>query len=175
MAINSMLCKVDSLLATAYKEPKGKMEEKQIKMSLPISDHGKQYLLYSFDKSGKLANNTKAIDLQPYFKANTGVKSMCDYFLFCWEKGKLYVLLIELKQGKNNVRRQLLAGKLFALNIVSTLNRVEDTTIQPEIRKISIRDNYIIRKGTSMKSIVYDSDSFCTFNGSEFHLPEFLK
>ena len=175
MAINNVLCKVDSLLSTVYKEPKGKMEEKKIKMSLSISDHGRQYLLYSFDKVVRFANNTKAADLQPYFKTNAGVKSMCDYFLFCWERGKLYVLLIELKQGANNVTHQLLAGKLFALYIISTLNRVENTTIQPEIRRIAVRNSYIIKKGTSMKSVVYDSDSFCTFAGSEFHLPEFLK
>jgi len=170
-----MLCKVDSLLADAYKEQSGKLQETQINMSLAINDYGKQYLLYSFDKVVKLRKSDKSIDLLPFFKANAGVKSMCDYFLFCWDRGKLYVLLIELKQGEEQVTRQLSAGNCFASFIVNTLNRVENTSISPVIRRISIRDFYINRKGTSMKPVVYNDESFCTFEGSEFHLPEFLK
>lgn len=175
MATNNLLCKVDSLLADAYKERQRRLEETQIDMSLDINDYGKDYLLYSFDKVVKRAKGEKSIDLQPYFKSSEGVKSMCDYFLFCWERGKLYVLLIELKQGKEQVRRQLDAGNLFATYLINTLNRVENMKIKPEIRKISIRDYHIAKKGTSMKSVVYDSNSFCTFDGSAFHLPEFLK
>ena len=144
-------------------------------MSLNITDFKRKYLLYSFDKVVKTTKGNKAIDLQPYFSSNEGVKKMCDYFLFCWEEGKLYVLLIELKQGGEQVTKQLDAGKVFATFIVSTLNRVEKLNIKPVIRKISVRDSHILRKGTSMKSVVYDKDSFCTFDGSVFVLPEFLK
>lgn len=175
MATSNILCKVDSLLSTKYKEPLGKLEEIQIGMSLDINDYGKKYLLYSFDKIVKQNKSSKAVDLQPYFNANKGVKSMCDYFLFCWEKGQLFILLIELKQGEEQVTHQLSAGSVFAEYIVSTLNRVENITINPVIRKISIRDYHIYRKGTSMKSIVYNKESFCTFEGSTFQLLEFLK
>lgn len=175
MATKSFLSKIDTLLKAAYKEPLGRLEESQVEMSLEINDFGRKYLLYSFDKIVKSAKGGKAIDLQPYFESNEGVKSMCDYFLFCWEHGKLYVLLIELKQGDEQVTRQLAAGNVFATYIVSTLNRVEKINIKPVIRKVSIRDSHILRKGTSMKSVVYDKDSFCTFDGSVFVLPEFLK
>lgn len=175
MATNSLLSKVDSLLTDAYKERPGKLEEQQIEMSLDINDYGRNYLLYSFDKVVKATKGGKAIDLQPYLKANSGVKSMCDYFLFCWERGKLYVLLIELKQGKEQVTSQLAAGDCFVSFLISTLNRVENLSITPVIRKISVRDYHIAKKGTSMKSVEYDAKSFCTFEGSVFHLLEFLK
>ena len=144
-------------------------------MSLDINDYGRKYLLYSFDKIVKPAKGGKAIDLQPYLAANAGVKSMCDYFLFCWERGTLYVLLIELKQGEDQVTHQLDAGRVFTSYLINTLNRVEKLSITPVIRKISVRDSHILRKGTSMKSVEYNADSFCTFDGSVFHLLEFLK
>lgn len=175
MATNNLLSKVNSLLSDDYKEKQGRLEEVQIEMSLEINDHGKPYLLYSFDKVVKKSKREKSIDLQPFFKSNAGVKSMCDYFLFCYERGKLYVLLIELKQGEEQVTSQLAAGKLFATYLVNTLNRVEKLNYKPEIRKISVRDYHIARKGTAMKPVDYNQDSFCTFEGSVFHLPEFLK
>lgn len=175
MARNNWLCRIDSLLASVYKEPMGTLKEIQNDMSLDIDAHGKNYLLYSFDKIVRDREGEKVIDLQPFFNSNEGVKSMCDYFLFCWEKGRLFVLLIELKQGKEQVTRQLKAGYLFASYLVNSLNRVENMNITPIIRKISIRDYNIVRKGTSMKSVVYDSNSFCTFEGTSFHLPVFLK
>lgn len=170
-----MLCKIESLLVDAYKERPGKLKETQTEMSLDINDYGRKYLLYSFDKGIKAAKGGKMLDLQPYFKANTGVKSMCDYFLFCWERGKLFVLLIELKQGEEQVTRQLDAGNCFASYIVDSLNRVEKLSVTPIIRKISIRDYHITKKGTAMKSVEYNDQSFCTFEGSAFHLLEFLK
>lgn len=175
MASKNYLSKLDTILTDAYKEKSGRLEEKQVEMSLDINDFNRKYLLYSFDKIVKTTKGGKAIDLQPYFTNSEGVKKMCDYFLFCWEKGKLFVLLIELKQGEEQVTKQLEAGKVFATFLVSTLNRVEKLNIKPVIRKISVQDSHIIRKGTSMKSVVYDKNSFCTFDGSVFVLPEFLK
>ena len=174
MATSNYLNKVESLLTAVYKEPLGTLKEKQAGMSLCINDYRRKYLLYSFDKVVKSTNGSKAIDLQPFFSANASVKSMCDYFLFCWEHGKLYVLLIELKHGDEQVTCQLEAGNLFALYLINTLNRVEKLDIIPVIRKISVRDSHILRKRTSMKSIEYNADSFCTFDGSVFHLLEFL-
>ena len=78
MTTRNNLNKVESLISDSYREREGKLKEPQAKMSLDIVDHGKQYLLYQFDKIVKPAKGGKAIDLQPYFKANEGVKSMCD-------------------------------------------------------------------------------------------------
>ena len=175
MAKNNYLSKIDSLLADDYKASLGLLVEEQIGMTLKINNYGRSYLLYSFDKVVKRKKENKAIELQPYFKSIEGVKSMCDYFLFCYDKGKLFVLLIELKRGKEQVMCQLNAGNLFATYLINTLNRVEKMNLIPIIRKISIRDYRIVRIGTSMKPVVYDADSFCTFNGSSLILPEFLK
>lgn len=175
MATNNRLAKIVSCIADAYRELGSRLEEKQVEMSLDIISYGKPYLLYSFDKVVKNKKSGKAIDLQPYFKASKNVKSMCDYFLFCWDNSKLFVLLIELKQGEEQVSRQLDAGELFARYLINTFNRVEKTNYVPEIRKISIRNPHIVKKGTSIKSIIYNPDAFCTFYGSAFYLPEFLK
>lgn len=175
MATRNNLSKVESLISDSYREKEGRLKEPQAKMLLDITDYGRPYLLYQFDKIIKPTKGGKAIDLQPYFKANEGVKSMCDYFLFCWEKGKLFVLLIELKRGTEKVTTQLAAGKNFAQYLVNTLNRVENTSYTAEVRMIAIRDIHIARKGTSMKPVVYNKDSFCTFEGYSFQLPEFLK
>ena len=79
------------------------------------------------------------------------------------------------KQGEEQVTRQLTAGSIFAAYLINTLNRVENITIKPVIRKISVRDYHINRKGTSMKPVIYNNQSFCTFGGSEFQLLEFLQ
>ena len=70
---------------------------------------------------------------------------------------------------------QLKAGKCFAQFIISTLNRVEQLDIKPEIRLISIRNNNIARKGSlRCKEIEYDKDNFHTFHGKNFFIKEFL-
>lgn len=174
MATINILGKVESLISDSYREKAGKLRESQANMLLDIANHGRRYLLYQFDKIVN-SKGGKAIDLQPYFKANESVKSMCDYFLFCWENGKLFVLLIELKRGKDKVTTQLYAGEIFAHYLINTLNRVEKTTYKPEVRFVSVRDSHIVKKGTSMKPVEYNKDFFCTFEGCSFQLPEFLK
>lgn len=55
--------------------------------------------------------------------------------------GKMYVLLVELKKGKEKVTDQLAAGECFAKFIVDTLNRVEGKNYSPVIRKLQFETN----------------------------------
>lgn len=170
MAAKNYLSKIDDLLNPAFKDKTKSLQEKQANMTLNIEDCNVSYLMYSFDKK-----NINSGVLQPYFRQNKpSVLSMCDYFIFCFENGKLYVLLVELKHGKDNVTKQLFAGRCFARYIVDTLNRVEKINITPQLRLISIRNKNICKKGMKMKSVKYDKDNFCTFEGGKFYLREFL-
>jgi len=80
--------------------------------------------------------------------------------------------LIELKKGDNNVTKQLKAGKCFAEYVISTLNRVYDLNIVPQIREISIRKRNIKPK-QQQKRISYDNN-FHTFSDNKFRLKKYL-
>ena len=84
------------------------------------------------------------------------------------------VLLIELKKGADNVTEQLNAGKCFAEFVISTLNRVYQQRISPEIRLISIRERKI-RPKQKQKVIEYDENYFHTFSSSKFRIKSYLK
>ena len=113
--------------------------------------------------------------LFPFLNQGKKMQSMCDYILFCSNNNKLYILLIELKKGKEQVTNQLEAGKNLSQFIISTLNRVNSLKINPQIRLISIRNKNIIRKGKTNCEVKYDKNSFCTFEGNKFVIKEFLK
>lgn len=169
---DNIIAKLCSLLTPEFRNQRNCLEEPQENMSIPIIDDGVNFLSYSYDKTIK----GKTKDIFPFLSKNKGVHSMCDYILFCKEKNKLFILLIELKKGNNEVMTQLKAGKCLAQFIVSTLNRVEKLQIIPEIRLISIRNNNIARKGASRcKGVKYDKDNFFTFQGKNFFIKEFLQ
>lgn len=172
--MNGVLAMICSLLTPDYRNNDNKLEECVAGMSVPINNDSLTYLSYSFDK--KLSTKAYPKGLYPFLMKNKDVHSMCDYMLFCCYNKKLYVLLVELKHGKKNAKKQLSAGKCLAKFIIDTLNRVEETNISAEIRLISIRNNHIINKRpTKIREIKYDIDDFCTFEGHSFHLKEFLK
>ena len=126
---------------------------------------------FSYDKR----INGKHKDLFPFFVKKTGVHSMCDYILFCEYDSKLFILLIELKRGHDEVMTQLNAGKCFAQFIISTFNRIENYQLKPEIRLISIRNIHIVKKGPiQCKDVRYDKNNFYTFEGNTFFIKQFL-
>lgn len=168
---SDIISKLCSLLTPEFRNQKSCLEETQEDMTIPIINDGVSYLSYSYDKTIK----GKVNDILPFLAKNKNVHSMCDYILFCKEKKKLFILLIELKKGSNEVMTQLKAGKCFAQFIISTLNRVEKLNIKPEIRLISIRNNNILKKGAShCKRVEYDKECFHSFHGKRFYIKEFL-
>lgn len=172
--MNDILAKTCSLLTTDYRNSSSNIEETQVGMSVPIKNDSLSYLSYSFDKSLSAKDYPKG--LYPFLMKNKDVHSMCDYMLFCFHANKLYVLLVELKHGKESVMKQLNAGRCLAKFIVDTLNRVENLNLIPEIRLISIRNSHIVNKRlTKIREVEYDANHFCTFEGCYFHLKEFLK
>lgn len=169
---SNILSKLDSFLVSDFKNVKKSLDEPQENMSLSIVGNGVSFLSYSYDKE---VSGQKKVNLLPFLEKKKSVHSMCDYILFCQNHEKLFVLLIELKKGKQEVMTQLNAGKCFVEYVIATLNRVEGSTIKPEIRKIAIRNNNIVKKGASrQREVVYNDEYFYTFQGKNFLLRKFL-
>lgn len=143
-----------------------------VDMNIPIKAGSLKYSLLSFDISIPRGE----VGLFPYFKKKEGVYKMCDYVIFCKHQNCLYVLLIELKKGSEQVMPQLAAGECLARFIVGTLNRLEKKKYSAIFRKIAVRNIHLRRKPTTQVcDVTYDSKGFCTFKGSSFYLLEFLK
>jgi hypothetical protein len=170
----SNLEKLSNILDDFFKNDKiTKLKEDNEKMYIDFINDNHQYLSFSFDKQ-PLPHKEFPRGIFPFFNRGTGnVTSFCDYIIFAEKKGKLFVLLIELKKGNNNVTKQLDAGKCFAEYVVSTLNRVYKQNINPEIRKISIRKSNI--KPKQQKKRIEYIDNFHNFIDNKFWLKKYLE
>lgn len=169
----SKLVKLSNILDDFFKEDKiTKLKEDREKMEVEFDNDNLKYLSFSFDKQLPAKDFPKG--LFPFFsKGEAKVNSFCDYVIFSEYNNTLFILLIELKKGDNNVTKQLEAGKCFADYIISTFNRVNQTNVVPEIRKISIRERHIKPK-QKQKDVEYE-DNFHTFCNSKFWLKKYLK
>ncbi len=149
------------------------LKEEQADMRIEFENDGQRFLSFSFDKN--LSKNIYPKGLFPFFNRGVPkVTSFCDYVLFTETSGTLYILLIELKKGDDKVTEQLYAGKCFVEFIISTVNRVYEQNIKPEIRLISIRERHIKPK-QKQKEIEYDENNFHTFSNQKFRLKAYLK
>ncbi|UXD71383.1 hypothetical protein MUK51_08820 [Sphingobacterium faecium] len=173
MKTNSILEKISTILDNFFKEDSiTKLQELTEGMVIDFVCDKKSYLSFSFDK--QLPANDFPKGLFPFFnRGEAKVTSFCDYIIFTEEKNKLFILLIELKKGRSNTTKQLEAGKCFSEFLVATLNRVYGVNINPEIRKISVRETHVKPK-QKQKPIKYNSDGFHTFCNSKFWLKKYL-
>ncbi len=128
-------------------------------MELEIVSHkkGLEYVLYKFDPN--------QIDLFPFFTDISGLKKICDYFLFVQEGSVLYVLLIELKKGTKSAYQQLNASEVFANFIIESAARIQSEFKKQviEIRKIRISDKRA-KKTTKPKTLVYDENGIINYD-----------
>lgn len=150
-----------------------RLKEDQANMEVELINDGQRFICFTFDKT--LLKREYPKGLFPFFnRGEVGVTKICDYIIFTEQAGTLFILLIELKKGNDNVTKQLKAGKCFAEFIISTLNRVYLQKIIPEIRQISVRE-IKIRPKQKQKPIEYDDDNFHTFCNSKFRIKSYLK
>ena len=84
------------------------------------------------------------------------------------------MLIIELKRGKSQTLPQLKAARCFVDYIISTVNRVNEISIKPEIRLISVHEYNIPKKSIRDKGIKYDKDRHCQFKQRSFEIRKFL-
>lgn len=173
MQNNDVIKKMMDLISDSFLNLTGFLEEPTEKMRIPIVSACKS-AVYSFDIAQKKGVTYK--DLFPFFKAIKRAHTMCDYMVFAFQAGQLYVLLVELKKGHADAGPQLRAGKNFASFIVDTFNRIYKQNVTPNIRMISVHNANVIKKGTTrMKGVTYDSNYFADFKGKTFCIQEFLK
>jgi len=138
-------------------------------MEIPIKSDGVQYLSYKYDRNLKGYKG----GLFPFFAKNKGVQKISDYVLFAEKSNQFYVLMVELKKGRESALPQLEAAKCFVSYIINSVKRVKDVALEPQLRCISISEFRRIKKGTREKSIQYDNN-FTEFKGSNFRLRAFL-
>lgn len=166
---NKHLSQLKDLIANShFASNQKKLEELSADMEIPIVTDGVSFLLYSFDRDYSV--NKSKNKLFPFFTTSVGVQVMCDYCLFGFNKGKFYVLLIELKRGQDAVLPQLKAGEVFADFIVKTCNRINKKKLQPVVRYISIRNNKLRKPLTKQGGVVYDTNNLYTFEGYSLYI-----
>ncbi len=117
---STQLALIQTLLNDTYlqknDDAKTLKEENIMKREIIVSQN-LNYLLYKFDE-----DTTK---LFPFFAMKTsGLKQICDYFLFVEEKKSLHILLIELKEGTESANNQLVAANYFVDFILKSAERV---------------------------------------------------
>lgn len=170
----SKLDYVNNVLDSYFKtETLTRLEEVQAGMRVELVNDGQRFICFTFDKNLLRRDYPKGVF--PFFnRGEAGVTKICDYIIFTEQAGILYVLLIELKKGSENVKEQLNAGKCFTDFVISTINRVYQQKISPEIRLISIRERKI-RPKQKQKVIEYDKSNFHTFCSSKFRIKSYLK
>jgi len=173
------MSKIDNIsnVLDPFFKPEGltKLEEGQAGMKVELISDGQKFLTLRFD--GNLPRKDFPKGMFPFFnRGEPKVTKLCDYILFTEKDRILFVLLIELKKGHDNVTDQLQAGKCFVDYVISTVNRVFETHIEPEIRYISIRKRHIKPKPKQkQKDVEYDQNNFHTFGSNKFWLKSYLK
>lgn len=128
----------------------------------------------------RLDQNGKRIDMFPYLKKSrdsklVGMKRICDFVIFVSDSSNLYVLLIEMKKGKESPQEQLdVTVPLihFVFNRAKTLGYWQTGYI---IRKIGISDCSGKRDTMNRGEIIYDDNDYVKlYEGKRIYLERFL-
>lgn len=160
-----------SVLNPDYKDDLNQLQERKIEMTLPVNKRGCQCVAYTFDQSEGMKCPF------PLLSTEKGVQQMCDYVVFAVANGRLFVLMIELKNSNQQTRPQLEAGKCFAKFVIDTANRIDAFNKDNVVyRMISVCKPHFVKKGaTKMRDVEYDDQGFTIFEGNTFMLQGFLK
>lgn len=147
------------------------LEEGSVNMKIPIDSTGCKFLLYKYDK--QLKKEYKG-GLFPFFAKKKSVCSVSDYILFTETKGKLFILIIELKKGKDQTLPQLKASKCFVDYVINTINRIYNVSIIPQIRLISVHEYKLPKKKVKDRGVMYDKEFHCQLKDKKFEIRKFL-
>ena len=145
---NKQLELIKTLLNDAYLQKNDdakKLVEGNVMERKIIVNQDLEYLLYKFDEDKNLL---------PFFAGTkgsvSGLRQICDYFLFVEEKKSLHILLIELKKGTESARKQLVAAEYFTNFILKSAERVGiKLTENIFIKKVRISENRANKRTTA--------------------------
>jgi hypothetical protein len=145
-----------------------KLREKGL-MERNIISHGIDYLLYRYDPD--------KVNLFPFFATTSGLRKICDYFLFATEGSHLHILLIELKFGTESATNQLIASECLADFILKSAERIGiHLTEHIHIKKVRVSEKRAnIKRKTKPSSIQYDVNKILNYDYvQDFRLKELL-
>lgn len=152
------------------REPSENMTRKICKGSIVDDD----ILLCRLDQDG--------IDPFPYFRGSPldhgcrGMKRISDYVLFVDKDDKLFVLLLELKKGKESPHEQLNVTEpliKFVFDRARILKHLDN--IDFLVRKIGITDEVDKRNTSDRGEIVYDNNFVRLYRNNRIFLQKLLK
>lgn len=151
------------------------LEEPQEKMSRSL------FLGESFDRSSLLVCrlDPNCLELFPYLKKSElgglkGMRCICDYVIFVEKGDVLFVLLFELKKGKESPVKQLELSVPFIDFILRRAILLNHIKIHYEIRKIGISDVPERRTTIMRGDLIYDNCFLKLYNGKRIYLERLL-
>jgi len=172
MASVNKLNDINNVLHEHFKTNKTYLEEEDASMRIEVDKRGCKSLFYKFDK--QLPREYKG-GLFPFFAKKKGVCQVCDYLIFAEKNNNFFVLIVELKRGKQQTMPQLDAGECFADYIIATMDRITKQQSDVTIRKISVQNYRIRKKKTKQQEIEYDENNHYHLKDNKFHIAAFLK
>lgn len=134
-------------------------------MSREIYNHvidDEDILICRLDQEG----NTTVGDPFPYIKGDSvnhglrGMKRISDYAVFVDKDDKLFVLLFELKKGKDSPQEQLDVTEPLIEFIFNRAKILKHLDVKYELRKIGITDEVCKRSTSDRGEVVYDGNRF---------------
>lgn len=167
------LSKISNIFHRDFLKDKTEFCEIQTNMKVKVISSGCNHLNFSLDRS--LSALQYKGGLFPFFEKVAGVHSVCDYIVFAERSGIQYIILIEMKKGKQGTFPQLDAAECFVNYLMSTVNRIYKTNYTPIIRRISINEFKLSKKLTLIKDIEYDINNHYVLKQNQIYLSAFLK
>lgn len=176
--------RVELILKDSYKAPdQTKVEEtnndsegREFTMirSFKTNDNYK-YLLYRFDiKPGDPNFPFPYFNLKDANDIKLGVAKVCDYALFVERDEHAYIILLELKKGKDDPKPQLQQMRYF-VEFIQQRAKFAGIEIDAQIRMVGISDE-VMKEFTKMgPKIKYEDDFAQLYNGQFLLLSELAK
>ena len=154
-------------------EPKEKMKRRILKGG--IIDE--KILICHLD----IERNAQVSDLFPYLRGDSlnhgfkGMKRVCDYAIFVEEEETLFVLLIELKKGKESSREQLEVSEPLIDFIFSRARILKHLNTNYTVRKIGITDVVEKKETINRGEVIYDENNYTKlYNSNILYLRKLL-
>lgn len=155
---------IDKTFAVTGEASKRLIAEQET-ISIQIKSQGK-YLLYEFDKPNK--------DIYPFFNPVPTLKIKADYLILKQHKGKIYALIVELKQKNGNPLPQIQATKHFVEYIIKCVSRVKKADYSDNLKLRGIKYSKL-RKSSTAPLVEYDKFKNILLTGNVLNLELYLK
>lgn len=134
-----------------------------------------KYLLYRFDmRPGELLFPFPYFSLKDADGNGLGVAKSCDYVMFAERGGEAYIILIELKLGKDDPKPQLDQMRFFIEFIQKRAARA-GIDINAKVRMLGVSD-VVMKMSTKMgNKVIYENDFAQLYDGTFIRLSELVK